>query len=546
MAQTLEELQNQLQTYQERMPLTPDDQKQDLLKGIEATQKQINDLQAQQPESVLDPTPSLQQQQAGTPLPPPDPQTQPRQFKEQIPQLTPEGNIALDLVPKMPVPSATQQAQAPIEQPAQDGIKEVSLADVQSQQQQLAGLAPQYLTTTQTTIKPGVKLPEELKKSIGEIPSALAEMGKVQNKLSEIENQRSGLLQEYQEAIMGFQNEEILRKQQHQNMVNEKLAKYDEEALKLADEKIDSKRWWKNQETGQRIGTTLAVVLGALGQGLSGSQTNAAVDAINKEIDRDVQDQIRNLNNRKEANKEYMKRIRNVVSDFDNDQSRRYAAMNMMLTPVVKKLEGLQQDSQSAIQQSNIEAVKQGLINTQNQLRIKAAEMQQPQISKTILSKPTGGAKTAKEIREQTRFEQEQRNLTVPGFKGKAFNAKKADMVRDALDRYNIMEDTIKKLKGLSKTKLKDRVVADSIVKGLIGNLRVDLTGPGALSEGDMKLLNRLLPNPTDLFQINNMARLETIAENLKRNVVQFAKGQGLKATSGAFATESAGRKYAK
>lgn len=545
MAQTLEELQQQLKTYQSTLPTVTGASQQSLLKGIEATQGKIAELQAQQPEPVLDPTPALQQQQAGTPLPPPDPQTLPRQMPEQIPQVTPEGNIALNLVPEMPVPSATQQAQAPVT-PEDDGVKEVSLDTVPGQQQQFAGMAPQMLTTTQTTIKPGVKLPQELKEALGETPAALAELGEAQQKLGKIEEERATLLQDYQEAIMGFQREEQIRREQNQRIVDDKLAKYDLEADEIAKQKIDSTGWWKNRSTGQKIGTTLAVVLGAIGQGLSGRDTNAAVDAINKEVDRDVQDQIRNLNNRKEANKEYMKRIRNVVADFNTDESRRYAAVNMMLNPLIKKLDGLQQNAQNAVQRGNIEAVKQGLINTREQTALKAAQLEQPQISKTILSKPAVGAKSAKELREQTKFEQQQRALTIPGFKGKAFTPKKADEIRNGIERYNIMKDTIDKLKGLKSTSLEDRARADSIVKGLIGNLRVELVGPGALSEGDMKLLNRLLPSPTDLLQLNNMARLETILENMQRNVTQAAKTQGLTATDPRFGGQSAGRKYAK
>ena len=543
MAQTLEELKQQAETYESLIGTVQGDAQQSLLKGLEATQGKIAAMEAPPPAPVEGPPLIAPQPQ------PIAPQVSPTGQIVNDPRLRPAEEVQQEIQATSPETPRFEQENPQItpEQAEQEGIKEVSLASVPGQpQQQTVGMAPQMLTSTQTTIKPGIKVSDELKQAIGETPAALSALGEVETELGALEVDRHNLLQDYQKTLSDFKREEDKRLSDHREDIEKKLGKYDAEAEEIAKEKIDSKKWWKNASTGQRIGIILASALGAIGQGMSGGQTNLAVSSINAAIDRDVKDQLANLDNRKEANKNYMKRIRNISKDFNTDQARHYAAMDLNIKPIIKKLDGLERTAQNAVQRGNIAKLKQGLIDTRVQLKAKIEQAQQPQITKTILSKPTGGAKSAKELREQTKFEQQQRALTVPGFKGKAFTPKKADEIRNGIERYNIMKDTIDKLKGLKSTSLEDRARADSIVKGLIGNLRVQLVGPGALTEGDMKLLNRLLPSPTDLLQLNNMVRLETILENMQRNITQAAKTQGLTATDPRFGAVSAGRKYAK
>ena len=555
MAETLEELKQQAETYQKLVPTVQGEAQQSLLSAIEATQGKISALENPQPALPAENTLPV----ASEPMP-----------VAQAPQVSATGQIVND--PRLrPAEEVQQEVQAtsPLtprfeqetqqitpEQADQQGIREVNLASVQSQQpQQMQQLSPQFLTTTQTTIKPGVSIPQELKDTIGKTPSALAELNKVQSKLTNLDTERAGLLQDYQDAIMGFQQQEEARRLKNDAIVEEKLAKYDAAAADIANEKIDSNRWWKNKSTGQKIGTTLAVVLGGLGQGLSGSQTNAAVDAINREIDRDVRDQLQNLNNKKEANKAYMQRIRNVVNDFKSDEARRYAAVNMMLTPMVKKLDGLQQSAQTAVQSANIANIKQGLINTQNQLNIKIKQMEQPQVTKTILSKPTGGidrTKALKEAREQKKFERESKSLQVTGFQGEARSLDEAKTMRENLRSYNRLEDSVNTIKRLNDKFgsnipfSEQRAVADTIRGTLKGAMRMLLVGPGAVTETEQKLMDDIIANPTLIFEKNAQARLNALRDIFNKSMRGWAEDQDLQIIDPRFSDGSRGRKYAK
>lgn len=62
--------------------------------------------------------------------------------------------------------------------------------------------------------------------------------------------------------------------------------------------KIDPNKFWHNMSTGNQIGATISIILGGIGQGLTKSSTNVALDSINKAIDLDLKAQQENQSNR--------------------------------------------------------------------------------------------------------------------------------------------------------------------------------------------------------------------------------------------------------
>ncbi len=56
--------------------------------------------------------------------------------------------------------------------------------------------------------------------------------------------------------------------------------------------------FWQRADTSDKIGMSLALLVGGLGQGLSGGQTNAAVTAMNKAVDQDLDMQYKDIDNK--------------------------------------------------------------------------------------------------------------------------------------------------------------------------------------------------------------------------------------------------------
>jgi hypothetical protein len=71
---------------------------------------------------------------------------------------------------------------------------------------------------------------------------------------------------------------------------------------------------------------------------------------------------------------------------------------------------------------------------------------------------------------------------------------------------------------------------ANTIVGLLTGALRVPITGPGAFSEPERKLIEGLIPNPTDFFRMDSRTRtsLETLASRIAESTDSYAVSIGL------------------
>lgn len=94
----------------------------------------------------------------------------------------------------------------------------------------------------------------------------------------------------YQQQMRDFnyqsQQEQFNKKTELDNMMQE-----------MQGEKIDPDRFWHDKSTGSKIGTALALVLGGIGSGLTRGP-NQAMQMIDKLMDRDLESQKANMNNK--------------------------------------------------------------------------------------------------------------------------------------------------------------------------------------------------------------------------------------------------------
>lgn len=111
-----------------------------------------------------------------------------------------------------------------------------------------------------------------------------------------------------QAAYDATERAEFLRLQQEQEQqrqedvnrrVQEQLTKYQDAADEYANEKIDSKRYWSNASTADKIVAGIGLLAGAWSYGRGVTDRNYGADYINDAINRDIKEQETNLQNKK-------------------------------------------------------------------------------------------------------------------------------------------------------------------------------------------------------------------------------------------------------
>lgn len=102
------------------------------------------------------------------------------------------------------------------------------------------------------------------------------------------------------------------------NDFKEKHAKYTERSEQLMKEvydgKIDPNQYWENKGTAGKVSAAIGIALAGIGGGMSGQGGNVALDVINKAIDRDVDSQKANLQNKSSLLSKNMELTHNLES----------------------------------------------------------------------------------------------------------------------------------------------------------------------------------------------------------------------------------------
>lgn len=116
--------------------------------------------------------------------------------------------------------------------------------------------------------------------------------------------------QEYAQQLKDIHNEQFMKSAE----TKDRLETLFNEANSGA---IDPDRYWNNKSTGAKIGSILGIILGGLGQGLTGSNVNVAMKVINDGIDRDIDAQ--------KANKSQKNNLYHMYLDKYKDDEEAYS-----------------------------------------------------------------------------------------------------------------------------------------------------------------------------------------------------------------------------
>jgi len=128
-------------------------------------------------------------------------------------------------------------------------------------------------------------------KSYAQQSKAITDMAKIDAKKNaeiakaNLDTQRTIDMVDYERSVIG---------EKKANAVNTVMADMEATRQELASAKIDPDRFFGNS-TGKRIAAGIAIAFGAIGQALTKSNTNAALDIINGAIDNDIKAQKENV-----------------------------------------------------------------------------------------------------------------------------------------------------------------------------------------------------------------------------------------------------------
>lgn len=463
------------------------------------------------------------------------------------PRLRPAEEVQQEVMATSPeTPRADVVAQPT---PRDEGIGTTSLSQIPDAAAQ-TGAFPMLRTTT-TQIKQGAKLSPELKAKLGDGSKYITELGKIDKEIQDNELARQKLLTKYDEANTGFMRAEEKRIADHKADIANRLSTYDKESEAISKEKIDSRRFWKNATTGQTIGMAIASALSAVSMGLTGQSTNQAVKLITNAIDKDIKEQTINLQHRKDMNKEYMQRIKHIDSKFNTEQGKRFAMLNTTLKPLSMQLDDLAKRSTTALQRSNIIKMKQGIDSAILNAQIKAEQAEAPQVSTVIQEKPNvvSAKDLATRIAAERKANRKSRELGITGFTGEARTVDEAKEMRGQVMSYDNLEDAVNRIRALNKefgsnvNLISEQRARVEMIRGLLkGTLRKPIVGPGAVTEHEQKMLNDLIANPTAIFEVNAMDKLDELVRTMRVKINSFAKSQELTPTDPRFGGSSGSR----
>jgi len=338
-----------------------------------------------------------------------------------------------------------------------------------------------------------------------------------------------GALGKQEAAVLEKQAQDIQALQQ--NYEEQRKAVSQEIDAVVADYRngeIDPNRVWGNKNTGQRIGTAIGLLLGGLGAGLAGGE-NQALAMLNKEIDRDIDAQKANMDKNKGLISILNQKLGNV--DAATNMARAIAlegaASQLKMAEARAKdpiAKARAQQAIGALMAEKEKAMKPVIVASQIQQLKQAARANPAQAEAALNAMEMVDPKAAESMRQ----------LHVPGM-GFANSNEGAKTVREMQGMVNSAKGGIQELLNMTdkpgkSLSLQQRAKAETISQALVGALRLPITGPGAMSDQERAMLERLVANPTAIFSLdsNNRTRLKELQRHLDRGLVNAAKSNGL------------------
>lgn len=268
--------------------------------------------------------------------------------------------------------------------------------------------------------------------------------------------------------------------------------------------KIDPNKMWSNMSTGNKVLAGLSIFLG----GFDPSGQNKALGIIQNSIDRDVDAQKANYMKLKDKKQEMNSLYGRMMDKFKDEK----VALDMTKAGHYQAL-GMKVEAMAA--QAKVPQVQAQYLQQAAVFKQKAAEMGADAYNKLLTSQQKGASQY------------------VPGF-GTAPTEKEAQDLRAKVAAADSARQEIANLESLSKLGTKfspeDAAKAQMSANLLKAALRKEIVGEGAVSEGEYKILDSVIADPSKFFSLSSTqkATLKYLENKVLRGLQNTAKSYGL------------------
>lgn len=329
-----------------------------------------------------------------------------------------------------------------------------------------------------------------------------------------------------------LQKAEVARQEIREDQEQE-LAALDTERKALQEDikngHVDPHRYWGSLSTGQKISTNIGLILGGIGAGMTHGE-NLAYKMLQANIDRDIDAQKSDLGKKETLLSYNLKQYGNVQDaiartriDMQDQVANQMKAAELFATdPLVKAR------AAKASADINADLAAKSAAFAQQRTENKLAHIAQndPMAAEEAISRMEMiNPKRAEELRKRL----------VPGA-GLANTEKDAGELKELGSTIQSAKQGINELLEINKIPGKSldpkvRARAQTISASLVGLLRVPITGPGAMNEGERKMLEEIATNPTKMFSLDssNKIRLEQLSKTLDGKFKATATSRGVK-----------------
>lgn len=281
-----------------------------------------------------------------------------------------------------------------------------------------------------------------------------------------------------------------------------------------------------------KVAGIIGILLSGMGSGMTGKE-NLALKAINDLIDRDVDAQKVNLQTKQMSLGNLVNKMNMVRAKF-NDEDTADAAQRLWRFQVLEsKFNEAASKLKGDLNTANIAQAK-ALLNTQRGLlEAQFNEAAQAQVQKKQAMNAAGIDFDPYEgLTKESSVER-----LVPEYRTTATTKEGAKELNAMIADTNSTMNGVRRLIEINQSgigKSMDltgrRAEADTLKSFLVGSLRLPVVGPGALSESELKLLERITANPTNFFSLDasNLTRLNALLSNLETKKTEKAISVGV------------------
>jgi hypothetical protein len=185
----------------------------------------------------------------------------------------------------------TGEGNAPVAAPADDGTVNANVAPASPATTTLTDTS----TSTQENIS-GIKLAQKYvnAQTQANIKTQKA-LGSVADAAQAEASAKAAIHTNHALELEDENNKAQAKRIDTENSYKETLDLANKFVLDLKNEEVDAGRWWTEGGTGRKVGAAISILLGGLGQALTGAQTNAAWEIINSAIEKDIEAQKANI-----------------------------------------------------------------------------------------------------------------------------------------------------------------------------------------------------------------------------------------------------------